>query len=118
VQQQGHRIQVRPAGERVVVRIDGEVVADSDQAVLLTETGLPPRYYLPREHVRADVLRPSSSRSTCPFKGEASYHSVEVDGRCHDDLVWYYESPLPDVEDISGRLCFYNERVDLQVAAA
>jgi uncharacterized protein (DUF427 family) len=115
---QGHRIEVEPVEERVVVLVDGEVVADSDDAVVLTETGLPPRYYLPREHVRADVLRPSSSQSTCPFKGEAGYHSVEVAGRCRDDLVWYYEAPHPQVDAIRGRLCFYDERIDLRLEAA
>jgi uncharacterized protein (DUF427 family) len=115
---QGHDIELQPAEERVVVRVDGEVVAESDDAVVLRETGLPPRYYLPREHVRADVLRPSSSETTCPFKGSASYHDVEVAGRCHEDLVWYYDQPHPQVEAIRGRLCFYNDRVDLSLHAA
>jgi uncharacterized protein (DUF427 family) len=83
--------------------------------VLLEETGLPTRYYLPREHVRADVLSPTSSETVCPFKGQASYWNVEVGGDVHDDLVWSYETPIPQAEGVAGLFSFYNERVDLVV---
>jgi uncharacterized protein (DUF427 family) len=111
----GHRIEIAPAGVRVEVRLGGETIADSTRALRLDETGLPPRYYLPRDDVRADVLQATSAHSTCPFKGEASYWSVEVNGTRHDDVVWSYPTPIPDAAPIAGRLCFYNERVDLVV---
>jgi uncharacterized protein (DUF427 family) len=112
---QGHRITVTPADLHVEVSVNGVEVADSDRPVLLEETGLPTRYYLPREHVRADLLRATNSETTCPFKGQASYWSVELDDEVHDDLVWSYESPIPQAEGVAGLLCFYNERVDLVV---
>src|SRR5688572_5136183 len=112
---QGHTITITPADQHVEVHIDGVKVAESVRPVLLEETGLPTRYYLPREDVRTDLLRPTTSETVCPFKGQASYWSVEVDGEVHDDIVWSYESPIPDAEGITGLMSFYNERVDLVV---
>jgi uncharacterized protein (DUF427 family) len=112
---QGHRITVTPADLHVEVSVNGVKIAESDRPVLLEETGLPTRYYLPREHVRADLLRATNSETTCPFKGQASYWSVELDDEVLDDLVWSYESPIPQAEGVAGLLCFYNERVDLVV---
>jgi uncharacterized protein (DUF427 family) len=112
---QGHRITITPADLHVEVSVDGERVAESQHPVLLQETGLPTRYYLPRQDVRTELLRPTSSETTCPFKGQASYWSVEVAGKVHDDLVWSYASPIPEAEGVAGLLCFYNERVDLTV---
>ena len=111
----GHKITITPTRLHVEVTLDGERLAASDRPVLLDETGLPTRYYLPREDVRTDLLRATSHESTCPFKGQASYWSVEVGGAVHDDLVWSYESPIPGAEGITGLMCFYNERVELTV---
>ena len=113
----GHKITITPTRLHVEVTVDGEKVAESDRPVLLDETGLPTRYYLPRDDVRTELLRPTSHQSTCPFKGQASYWSVEVGDAVHDDLVWSYESPIHEAEAITGLMCFYNERVDLSVEA-
>ena len=112
---QGHSITVTPADLHVEVSVNGVKVAESDRPVLLEETGLPTRYYLPREHVRDDLLRPTNSETVCPFKGQASYWSVELDDQVHDDLVWSYESPITQAEGVAGLFCFYNERVDVVV---
>ncbi len=90
-------------------------IAASDRPVLLDETGLPTRYYFPREDVRLDLLRQTTSETTCPFKGQASYWSLELDDEVHEDLVWSYEAPIPEAEGVTGMLCFYNERVDVTV---
>ncbi len=111
----GHRITVTPANVHVEVRIGGQKVAESDRPVQLEETGLPTRYYLPRDDVRTELLTPTSTTSHCPFKGDASYWSVGVGDAVYDDVVWSYESPLPEVHEIAGLLCFYNEKVDLTV---
>ena len=110
---QGHRITISPTDLHVEVAVGGETVAESQHPVLLEETGLPTRYYLPRQDVRTELLRPTSTETTCPFKGQASYWSVEVGGEVHDDIVWSYESPIPQAQGVAGLLCFYNERVDL-----
>jgi uncharacterized protein (DUF427 family) len=111
----GHTITITPAKQHVEVTLNGEKLAESDQAVLLDETGLPTRYYLPREDVRTDLLSPSSSQTTCPFKGQAAYWSAEVGGEVYEDLVWSYETPIPQSEGIAGLMSFYPDRVELTV---
>jgi uncharacterized protein (DUF427 family) len=82
---------------------------------LVFETGLPTRYYLPREDVRMDLLRPSETRSFCAYKGEAHYYSVAVDGEVHEDIAYIYPDPLPDNHQIRDLVCFFNERADIHV---
>src|ERR1039457_1608301 len=91
---QGHTITITPSVAHVEVRLDGELLASTDHPVLLDETGLPTRYYLPRDDVRMDLLRPTTFHTTCPWKGEASYWSADIDGKTHDGVVWAYETPI------------------------
>jgi uncharacterized protein (DUF427 family) len=95
--------------------VGDETVADSHRPVVLEERGNPTRYYLPREDVRTDLLRPTERHTTCPLKGQASYWSLDVAGTVHDNVVWSYETPIPEAEAITGLLCFYNDRVELRV---
>ena len=111
----GHKITITPTDRHVEVALGGEKLAESDRAVLLDETGLPTRYYFPPEDVRTDLLRPTSTETTCPFKGQASYWSVAVGPDVHDDLVWSYQDPIPDAKEIAGLMCFYSERVELTI---
>jgi uncharacterized protein (DUF427 family) len=111
----GHTITITQGSEHVVVTVGGEKLAESDRPVLLDETGLPTRYYLPREDVRTDLLRPTDSATTCPFKGQASYWSAQVGGETYEDLVWSYETPILKAEGITGLMCFYPDRVELTV---
>jgi uncharacterized protein (DUF427 family) len=111
----GHQITITPTELHVEVAVDRVKVAESNRPVLLDETGLPTRYYLPRDDVRTDLLRPTSRQSTCPFKGQASYWSLAIGDQLHEDLVWSYESPIPEAEGITGLMCFYDERVELTV---
>lgn len=100
---------------RVRVTLGGEVVAESSRMKLLHETGELPVYYFPEEDVRSELLEPSESHTECPYKGRASYRSVRVRGVLHEDLVWCYPQALPEATKVQGLLCFYNERVDLEV---
>ena len=111
----GHTIKIIPAGHHIEVSVGGQKLAESDRALRLDETGLPPRYYIPREDVRTELLRPTSHHTTCPFKGEASYWSAEVGGQVHENLVWSYETPIPQAEGVTGLMCFYPDRVELTV---
>ena len=111
----GHEITITPTDLHVEVAVAGQTVAKSDRPVVLEESGLPTRYYLPREDVRTNLLRRSDRTTTCPFKGEASYWSVVVGGDVQDDLVWSYENPIPDARGIAGLMCFYSERADITV---
>jgi len=110
-----HRVDVLASSRHIRVSINGEIVAETDRPKVLFETGLPPRYYIPPEDVREDVLLPSDTQTQCPYKGTASYHSVEAGGDRVDDLVWHYPAPIPAAEGIRGHLCFFNEKVDLEV---
>jgi len=105
-----HRVDVVGSDRVVRVSLAGSVLAESSRALALFETGLPPRWYMPREDVAA-VLEPSDTVTRCPYKGEAGYYSV--DGV--KDLVWYYEQPFAEVGRIAGLVCFFNEKVDLQL---
>jgi uncharacterized protein (DUF427 family) len=76
---------------------------------------MPARYYIPRDDVRTDLLRPSARHTTCPFKGQASYWSVRVGDEIRENLVWSYQTPIPSAAGIAGLMCFYNERVELGI---
>jgi len=107
-----HRISLRPADGRVLVCIGGVVLAESVRATLLREHGFLPRWYLPREDVRLDLLRPSTTTTVCPFKGEATYWSYEPAGAAGADVAWSYEDPIAAMAPIQGLVCFYAERTD------
>lgn len=105
------RVDILPSSRQVRVEVDGVTVAESNSPRLLFETGLPTRYYLPKTHVRMDLLTPTATRTHCPYKGEASYWSVGG----HADLAWSYPTPLPESEGVAGLVCFYNEKLDIYV---
>jgi uncharacterized protein (DUF427 family) len=111
----GHTISIVPARAHVEVKLGGHLLAATDRAMKLNETGLPARYYLPREDVRMDLLRPTTFHTRCPFKGEASYWSVDIDGETHDGLVWSYETPIPDAAEVKAMLSFYPDRAEVTV---
>ncbi|MGH8668721.1 MAG: DUF427 domain-containing protein [Burkholderiales bacterium] len=102
-------ITTKPAGMRVQVTFNGEVIADSNDAIALEEGSYPVVYYLPRKDVKMDRLARTSHTTHCPFKGDASYFSL-VDGP--PDAVWSYEQPYADVVAIRERLAFYPNKVD------
>jgi uncharacterized protein (DUF427 family) len=107
-----HKVTTHPATQRVVVSLGGEVLADSRRAIALEETGLPTRYYLPREDVRTELLVPSATTSHCPFKGDATYFSAG-DAK---DAFWVYEAPSEeDALPIAGLLAPWPGRVDVRV---
>ena len=112
------RIDIRSSSRHVRIEVDGQVLAESIRPMLLFETGLPTRYYLPREDVRMDLLRPRSTRTWCAYKGEAAYWSLDLGDRTLEDLVWTYETPLSDAGAVINRVAFFNERVDVVVDGA
>jgi uncharacterized protein (DUF427 family) len=107
-----HRVDVRPSSREVRVVFAGETVAHTRRALFLFETGLPPRYYIPQDDVRMDLLTPTAKTSYCPYKGRASYWSLRIGDREAADAVWAYMDTLPECPRIKGYLCFYPEKVD------
>jgi uncharacterized protein (DUF427 family) len=104
---------VEPVGERIRVVAGGIVIAVSGRAARVLETSHPPVYYVPREDIRADLLRASGGSSVCEWKGRATYWSLALpDGRSVPDVAWSYEEPSRGFEGIRGWLAFYASRVD------
>jgi uncharacterized protein (DUF427 family) len=114
----GHAVTIAPSNVHVEIVVDGVRVAESDRPMLLEETGLPTRYYLPREDIRTDLLRATNFETTCPFKGQASYWTLELGDKVLDGVAWSYETPIAGAEAIGGLLCFYPERVEMTVGSA
>lgn len=109
------RVDILASSRHVRVEVDGVTVADSPRPHILFETGLPARYYLPLSDVRMDLLRPSDTSSHCPYKGTASYWSVDTGSGPHPDIAWTYRTPLPESQKVAGLVCFYNEKVDTYI---
>jgi uncharacterized protein (DUF427 family) len=106
-----HRIDIVHSTRHVRIEVGGEVVAESSDPYLLFEPPLPVRYYLPPEDVRADLLMPSDTRTFCAYKGEAWYLSRGEDA----DIAWFYPEPLREAAEVTDRVAFFNERVDIVV---
>jgi len=109
------RVDTLRSSRRVDVRVHGELVGSSVRPLLLFETSLPVRYYLPFEDVRTDLFEPSNLVTMCPYKGAARFWSVRIGGTVVPDLVWSYPDPIPENPKIKDLVCFFNERVDLTV---
>jgi uncharacterized protein (DUF427 family) len=109
------RVDILDSSRHVRVGVAGVTVADSTHPRVLFETGLPPRFYLPKLDVRLDLLAPSEKVTHCPYKGQARYWSVRAGGTLHPDLAWSYPTPLPESEKIAGLVCFYDEKVDVSL---
>jgi len=109
------RVDTVHSSRHLRVEVDGQVVAETQRPVLLYETGLPTRYYIPKLDVRMDLLEATRTVTHCPYKGTASYWSLRVGDKMYPDFVWSYPRPIPEVTRIENLLCFYNEKVDLFV---
>jgi len=110
-QPHAHHLEIAESDVHVRVTHDGVVLADSRRPVVLKEGKLPTRYYLPRSDVRMELLGTAETASHCPFKGDASYWSIEG----VPDVAWTYEAPIPGAEPIAGMVCFYCEKVDVEI---
>ena len=107
------RIDTRRSSRRVEIRVGDETVARSIRPLLVFETSLPTRYYLPFSDVRAECLEPSELVTRCPYKGRARYWSVRAGGVVVPDAAWSYPDPVAEQPALRDLVCFYTERVDL-----
>jgi uncharacterized protein (DUF427 family) len=108
----GHPIAIARNANRVRVIFDGKVVADTVRALTLRETHYPPVQYIPRADADMSLLRPSRHSTHCPYKGNASYFTIETGVRASDNAAWSYERPYAAMAEIEGHLAFYPNRVD------
>jgi uncharacterized protein (DUF427 family) len=109
-----HRVDVRPTSRRIAISSGGTVLADSTRAKALFETGLPPRWYVPREDIRVD-LEASDLRTECAYKGVASYYSVTSGNERLENIAWTYPDPRHDAEPVRDYVCFFNEGTDIEI---
>jgi len=106
-----HRIDIVHSSRHVRVERDGCVLAESRSPVLLFEPPLPVRYYLPSADVNTELFRPSATRTYCAYKGQASYWSLDDE----PDIAWTYPDPLREASEVTDRIAFFNERLDLVI---
>ena len=111
-----HRVDVRRTSRRVRVTAGGQTVAESERPMLLSETGLPNRIYIPREDVRTELLEPSDTRAACPYKGYASYWSLKLNGSTLEDVAWSYPEPFEAVVKATDHVCFLHDEVTVEPA--
>ena len=104
-----HCLSAKPAGGRLQVTLNGEVIADSADAIRLEEGSYPAVYYFPRKDVRMERLERSTHETYCPFKGTASYYSFKDGAK---NAVWTYEQPYDEMLAIKEHLAFYPDKVD------
>ena len=109
------RVDTVHSSRQVRVEVDGQVIAETNRPVLLYETGLPTRYYIPKLDVRMDLLESTDTVTHCPYKGDAGYWNLRLGDKTFKDYVWVYRRPIPEIPKIENLLCFYNEKVDLYV---
>ena len=115
---EAHPITVEPTGRHVVVRVNGEVVAETDAALTLREASYPAVQYIPLDDVAPGRLKCSDTATYCPFKGDARYyHLTTADGHTVEDAGWTYEAPYPAVAAIAGHLAFYPDKADVGVGS-
>ena len=107
-----HPITLTRNGNRIRVSYAGKTVADTMRALTLKEASYPPVQYIPRADVKMELLKKTAHTSHCPYKGDASYFSIESGGKTAQNAVWSYEEPFPAMAEIGGYLAFYPDRVD------
>jgi uncharacterized protein (DUF427 family) len=108
-----HPISIEPAAKRWRARYAGHVIADSTDALVLREADYPARIYFPREDVAMEYMSRTGRSTHCPYKGDAAYYTLLMDGQFADNAVWTYEAPFPAMEAIAGRLSFYPDKVEV-----
>jgi uncharacterized protein (DUF427 family) len=113
-----HPISVVPTPSRVIVTVDGKIVADTTSALTLQEASYPPVQYIPMADVDQSLIRRTETSTYCPFKGDASYYTIVTPDRELADAVWSYQKPYPAVDVIAGHVAFYPQHVELTVGDA
>ena len=107
-----HPITISPNANRVRVNFARRTVANTTHALSLKEATYPAVQYIPRADVDMSLLTRTQHHTHCPYKGDASYYSINVDGRVAENAIWTYEQPFPGVAQIAGYMAFYPNRVD------
>jgi uncharacterized protein (DUF427 family) len=110
-----HPITITPTQGQVVVRVNGEIVADTHAALQLQESTLPAVQYVPFKDVVHNRLTRTETSTYCPYKGEAAYYSVTTAAGTVEDVIWFYEQPYPAVAAIADHVAFYPDKAEITV---
>ncbi len=105
-------LEIAPSGKSVRVTLGGEVIAETSHALVMTESDYSPAYYIPLGDVRLDLMEKTNHSSHCPFKGNASYWTINAGGQTAENAVWSYEMPFDEVALIRETMSFYTSKVD------
>jgi len=108
-----HKVDIHSSDKAWCVSLDGRTVARSDRVLLLDENGYEAVIYFPPQDVRSETMLQSESKTSCPFKGQASYFAAEIDGKL-TDIAWVYPAVYEEVEPIEGYIAFYADRVEVK----
>ena len=111
-----HPITIKDASARVVARVGTRVLADTTKALTLREASYPPVHYIPIDDVDQSLLAASDTSTYCPYKGDASYYTINLPDGVLADAVWFYPEPYDAVAPITGHVAFYTDRVDVAMA--
>jgi uncharacterized protein (DUF427 family) len=107
-----HPITITPNPAKVIVRLNGKTIAETNDSLTLREASYPPVTYIPRKDVDMSLLTRSDHETHCPYKGDASYYSIPLGGARSDNAIWTYEHPHDAVSQIKDYMAFYPDRVD------
>ena len=110
-----HPIEITAAPGHMVATFDGHAIAQSDDVLLLREANYPPVAYFPRGDVEMAYMGRTDRKTHCPYKGEASYYTLTMDGHIAENAVWTYETPYPAMDAIKDRLAFYPNVVEVKM---
>lgn len=108
-----HRVDLYPDQHRVKVIFGGKVIADSNSALRVEETGHGPVYYIPAKDMTLSLMKKTDHATYCPFKGTASYWTIDAGGKSSENAIWGYETPYDETAKLAGHYAFYESRVDL-----
>jgi len=107
-----HPIAITANPAKVIVLLNGRVIAETNRSMTLQEANYPPVSYIPRADVDMSLLARSDHQTHCPYKGQASYYSIPLGGARSENAIWTYENPFAAVADIKDYMAFYPDRVD------
>jgi len=110
-----HRVDTLKSSRNIRVELDGVIIAETDQPYILFETNTRTRYYIAEEDVNTEYLTPTDHHTICPYKGVASYWSVNVNGKTYENAIWGYPQPIPETPKIQGHYSFYNKKFDIYI---
>jgi uncharacterized protein (DUF427 family) len=111
----GYQVTIEPLGQPVEVKVGDETIASSERAVAVSETRHRPVWYIPLEDIRQDRISPTDTKTYCPFKGHASYWSIDLGDHSIEDAIWAYLEPYEECAKLAGFASFYTNKVDLYI---